>query len=268
MSPKSCVVVFAAVSAAGLVAASAQTSGAREYFFLGAQKKDTLAPMRAEAVVHKTSQPVNKPLAAGAVHLGLRYNLLLVDEATNKSEMVDPDRDFKPGECFAIQFSSNRSGYLYVTAIQSSGTAMALLPSPQMKGESNRIDPGQTIRVPQNHCFEIGNPPGDENLFVALSRDPAETYKLQQDSEGASPDQQPKQAEAASNIEMADARELNNEVQHLTERFASRDIAIVKTGAQPASADEPAHAVYVVDESPKPTSTIVAHIVVHHRDSH
>lgn len=246
-------------------------SGAREYFFLGVQKKDALPSVKQASLIKR---PRSKPSAGsdlGAVHLGLRYNLLLVDGNTGKSRIVDPDRQFKVGECFAIELSSNRSGYLYVLAKESSGTWMPLVPSPKMPEESNVIDPGQTVKVPKTYCFKVENPPGDEELFVALSRDPYQASQLQQSIDNpAPPAEAPEAAKPATapdpeTLEMADARDLNSQVATLRERFATRDISIVKVGAESAKADEPPHAVYVVNQSAKPTSNLVTRIVVHHR---
>jgi len=148
------------------------------------------------------------------------------------------------------------------------GDWMPLLPSPQMKDESNVIDPGQTVRIPRSHCFEITNPPGAEELFVVLSRDPSDIYNLHRDIER--PATSPAPSKPASEfpnepMELADARSVNTEIARLTNHFATRDIAIVKIGEDTAQTREPAHSVYVVNASSKPTSDIVAHILVHHR---
>ena len=256
--------------AATLVAASALAQntkpapGAREYFFLAVQKKDQLPPIRR---VSKVSAP---KAATGASHLGIRYNLVLVDAHTGGSRPVDADRVFQAGECFAVELASNRSGYLYVLAKQSSGDWMPLLPSPQMQNESNVIDPGETVRIPRRHCFEITNPPGAEELFVVLSRDPSDIYNLHRDIERPAASPAPAPSKPASEfpnepVELADARGVNNEIARLTNHFATRDIAIVKIGEDAAQTREPAHSVYVVNASSKPTSDIVARILVHHR---
>jgi hypothetical protein len=246
------------------------TPGAREYFFLAVQKKDKLPPIRR---VSRTSTPKSQSdsgagTATGATHLGIRYNLVRVDASTGESYAVDADRVFSAGECFAVEVASNRSGYLYVLAKQSSGDWMPLLPSPAMKNESNVIDPGETVRIPRRHCFQITNPPGDEELFVVLSRDPSDIYNLHQDIERPAAPAAPKATGSEfpnEPMEVADARGVNTEVTRLADRFATRDIVIVKVGDESAQAREPAHAVYVVNSSSKPASDIVAHIFVHHR---
>ena len=106
---------------------------------------------------------------ASVPHLGFRYTVALVNQTSGKAESVDPDRDFRKGECVRIELESNQSGYLYVLSKQSSGTWLPLFPSPEMPGESDVIDPGQKVRAPKDYCFEINDPPGTETLFVALS---------------------------------------------------------------------------------------------------
>jgi hypothetical protein len=243
--------------------------GAREYFFLAVQKKDQLPPIRrvARSSTPKAQAESGTGSTTGATHLGIRYNLVRVDAATGESHGVDADRVFRAGECFAVELASNRSGYLYVLAKQSSGDWMPLLPSPEMKNESNVIDPGETVRIPRRHCFQITNPPGDEELFVVLSRNPSDIYNLHQDIErpAAPAAQKPARSEFPNEpMEVADARGVNTEIARLADRFATRDIVIVKVGEEAAQA-EPAHAVYVVNGSSKPASDIVAHIMVHHR---
>src|SRR5208283_1278272 len=115
------------------------------------------------------------PAPVPVVHLGIRYNLLLVDDA-NQGVAVDSDRVFRKGDRLAIEVEANRSGYLYVLARQSSGSWQALLPSAEMSGESNVIDPGSKIRVPRAYYFEIQDPPGSERLVLVFSRAPQDFY--------------------------------------------------------------------------------------------
>ncbi len=237
-------------------------SGARELYYLSVGEKDKLPPVRRTAAAVKTS-------TMGAVHLGLRYNLLLI--RGKNAEAIPADRVLRKGDCFAIEFSSNRSGYLYVLAKQSSGTWMPLLPSPEMKDETNVIDPGRKVRVPAGYCFAIEDPPGTENLFVVLSRDPRDFYELYEGIKGKST---PKPAVPApapvpqhrkeQQMEIADGRMVNQAVKDLEDRFGSRDIVIKKVAEAP-NKTEPQDAVYVVNASAKPASSIVTEIAVRHR---
>ncbi|HWC96668.1 MAG TPA: DUF4384 domain-containing protein [Candidatus Sulfopaludibacter sp.] len=246
--------------------------GARELFYLAVAQKDALPP------VHKTAQrtataPVQSAAAIppkenpGAVHLGLRYNLVVVDPQSGRSELSDPDRVLKRGECFALDFESNRSGYLYVLAKQSSGSWQALMPSAEMAEESNIIDPGKRIRVPKSYCFEIGDPAGSETLFVVLSRDPRDFYDLSDGikRQNSAPAQAapPPTSPVRRTVDYADAS-MDNAVKHMAQQFGTRDIAIRKVN-QPLNDKEPPNSVYVVNTSDRPSSSVVTQIEVKHR---
>jgi hypothetical protein len=62
---------------------------------------------------------------------------------------------------------------------------------------------------------------------------------------------------------VADAREVKNAVQRMSEQFGTRDITFRKI-SQPQDSQEPAHAVYAVNSSNKPTSSIAIRIVIRH----
>ena len=246
--------------------------GARELFYLAAQRKDTLPPIRKVAATKSTAaaQPQANP-AAGVVHLGLRYNLILVNPTSGASEEVDPQSVLHKGDCFALDFESNRSGYLYVLAKQSSGSWQALVPSPEMADESNVIDPSKKLRVPANYCFEVRDPPGTETLFVVLSRDPRDFYELYEGIKRQNAPAQPVPARTepvpgapAQPVQYADASLVNGAIARMAQQFGTRDIAIRKID-QPAAPQEPPHSVYVVNVSNAPASSVVTQIEVRHR---
>jgi hypothetical protein len=201
------------------------------------------------------------------MHLGLRYNLVLVDADSGKAQSAAPDRMFRAGECFAIELESNRAGFLYVLAKQSSGSWHPLVPSTEsdMATESNVIVPGKRIRVPLQHCFEIQNPPGVETLFVVLSREPRDTFELYENIKTPGTTQTPgAPRRTAASVQVADARVTDGAVARMREQFGSRDIAIKKV-SQPLGAAEPPESVYVVNSSSNPSSNLAAQIDVHHR---
>ena len=201
------------------------------------------------------------------MHLGIRYNLLLVDQ-NNQGTPVEPDRIFRKGDRVAIEIEANRSGYLYVLARQSSGAWQALLPSPEMSDESNVIDPGRKIRVPEAYYFEIQDPPGSEHLVLVFSRDPQDFYELYQGirKQNAAPATAapPPGHPAQQDVLIADASRVNSALARMQSQFGGRDIAIRKV-AQPLSPGEPAGSVYVVNSSDKPASSVVTEIELNHR---
>ncbi len=198
------------------------------------------------------------------MHLGIRYNLLLVDD-NNHGSPAASDRVFRAGERVAIEIEANHSGYLYVLAKQSSGQWMPLLPSAEMSDESNIIDPGRKVRVPENYYFEIQDPPGAEHLVMVFSRDPQDFYELYQGikNQTAPPSTAPVRRPAAG-VLMADASMVNNAITRMEQQFGTRDIAIRRV-SQPLSSGEPAGSVYVVNASNKPSSSVVTELDIKHR---
>jgi len=244
------------MAAAGIGLAQSQppspTEGARDLFFAGSAPKDELPPVR------KPAAPVAKQPAAqtsaGALHLGLRYTLLLVRSRTGVGEPVDPARNFRKGDCLAINLESNRSGYLYVLAKESGGGWTPMFPTPGLADQDNRIDPGRVVRTPSESCFEIDDPPGTETVFVVLSRSPRDVYEL------------------AESIKLPKAKNVDNAVAQMSAEAGTRDLPfreVVSPAAPPPparkTAKEPAHAVYVVSGSGKATSTLVTQIEINHK---
>ena len=83
--------------------------------------------------VEKTSTVATKPEVS---HLGLRYSLLLVDKTTGNAKPVSSSQTFDEGECLSLEFQSNRSGYLYVFNLGSSGAWRPLLPTAEMSSKT------------------------------------------------------------------------------------------------------------------------------------
>jgi hypothetical protein len=264
---------------ATVLAQAPAPGGARELYYFGAGAKDKLPPIQrasaprqssAPGPQHKAVQPDPAPEApppspeAAAVHLGLRYNVVLVDQPSGRSEVVDPDRMFKKGDCLAIEFDANRSGYLYVMVKQSSGTWQPLFPSPEMSNEANQIDPGQKVRVPRGYCFEISDPPGTETLFVVLSRDPRDLFDLYRGIKGEQAPPSPPGRTRPDAVQLASASIVNNAVAQMAKQFGTRDLVIRKVAQAVDSRDVP-NSVYVVNASDKPTSTVVTQLQIRHR---
>ncbi len=242
----------------------AEGLSARALFYREQPDKDKLPPVAsvkppAAPRVKQTAKqqpPATRPPASSGVpiipvaqNLGLRYNVLLIDPASGAATPADPDRTFRRGECVALEFESNRSGYLYVLEQGSSGKWQPLLPSAQMPEESNIVRARTRTRVPSSHCFEIEDPPGTERIFVVLSRNPAEMYELNDSirSGGGSETAAPSAAPASGTTLLAMAR-LDRAVGQFTSDLQSRDLRIKKI-AQPEASGEPPNSVYVVKAS-------------------
>src|ERR1035438_8478088 len=203
------------------------SEGARELFFFGSAPKDALPPIPKAATPAKAAPAAPKspaapaaPAVPGALHLGLRYTLLLVESSGSRGEPADPDRNFRKGDCVALNLESNRSGYLYVLAKQSNGDWMPLFPTPELSDQSNRIDPGQIIRTPKRTCFEIDDPPGTETLFLVLSRNPRDIGELAESMKA--PGETPQLSSGPTQV--ASAARINSAVDQIAEEAGTREL--------------------------------------------
>ena len=113
----------------------------------------------------------------GFDQLGIRYTMFLADE-DGRPVAVNSKRNFRNGDCFALEVESNLSGYLYVFAEGASGRWKTLYPSTPRPGTQSVIPARRPIRLPVEQCWEFGPPAGDERLFVFLSKEASEASKL------------------------------------------------------------------------------------------
>src|ERR1700722_11436718 len=217
----------------------AEPEGARELYYREMVQKDPPPPVRRVATRSGGASAPLTPASTEAMHLGLRYNLVLVDADSGKTQSAAPDRMFHAGECFAIELESNRAGFLYVLAKQSSGSWHPLVPStdPDMATESNVIVPVKKIRVPLQHCFELENPPGVETLFVVLSREPRDSFELYENIKAPAAPAPDAPRRPAAAVQVADAGIADGAVARMREQFGTRDISI-KRISQPLGSTE------------------------------
>lgn len=224
-------------------------------------------PAAAKQKIESASSGV--PIIPVVQHLGLRYNVMLVNSQTGAAEPADPDRTFRRGECVALEFEANRSGYLYVLSQGSSGRWQSLFPSDEMPDESNIVRSRSRVRVPVNHCFQIEDPPGTERLFVVLSRNPEDLRDLHEairTGRGGSGEPAPAAPSAKPAPALLAMARLDREVQRLSADLRSRDLRVVKV-ARPEAAGEPPNSVYVVMASTTgtPSDRVVAEVRIEHK---
>lgn len=197
-------------------------------------------------------------------NLGLRYGVMLVDPRTGRTEPVDPERQFRSGECLALEFEANRSGYLYVLEQGSSGKWLSLFPSAEMPDETNVVRARTTVRVPARHCFEIEGVAGTERIFVVLSRNPEDLSRLHQAiRDGRTEETTPAPASKSGTTLLAVNR-LDQEISRFANDLRSRDLRIKKI-AQPEGAGEQPNSVYVVNASNTPSDRVVTEVRIAHR---
>jgi len=182
-------------------------------------------------------------VAHAARHLGLRYNLLQVNPTSRESHAVDPDGNFSRGDCFALEFSPNRDGHLYIFNRASSGDLQLLLPSAEMPEEASLVKSGQTIRVPEEYCFSLTGAPGVETLIVAVTERPEDLKQLREAL------QKPSGATAS--------------VEQWQQQLAGRDIVVEKVDT-PESPNEQPHTVYIARTTSGEAARIVMEVKIRH----
>lgn len=222
-----------------------------------------------QAAARRTERPGGATITNVALkvppvqNLGLRYNVLLVNTESAKALPVDPDRVFQPKECLALEFESNRSGYLYVFEQASSGKWSPMFPTPELPDESNVVRSRTKIRIPAKDCFEVSGEPGVDRVFVVLSRNVEDYYDLSESVKGnQEPQAAPARPSSSAPVLMASDR-LGAEIARMREGLRGRDLQLKKI-SQPESADEPANSVYVVNTSASSPDRVVAEIHINH----
>lgn len=103
--------------------------------------------------------------------LGLRYAVLKqLDDGTYQE--ISPDTVFHAGDKIRLSLMSNQEGFLYVIEQGSSGKWVPLYPAADSAPESNKLVPGKEYVVPGSGAWRFTGQPGQEKLFVLLSRTP------------------------------------------------------------------------------------------------
>jgi hypothetical protein len=242
-------------------AASAKKTDAAASGKPGATPKPKEAPPAVPDSQNESASIV--PVVAAVHHLGVRYNILLVDSKGNTSP-ADPDGNFHRGDCLQIEFFPNRSGYLYVVEQGSSKAWQPLLPSPGMPDEANIVRSYTTVLVPQNYCLEIEDPPGDERFFIVLSRNPEDISDLHEaikSGPGKQPPPAPTLPAAGTAVLSADNR-LDDAIRRVS-ALQGRDIKIKKI-SRPEQG-EPPQSVYVTNVSDTTSDRLIVQVQIRHQ---
>jgi hypothetical protein len=199
-----------------------------------------------------------------SLHLGVRYNVLLVTDRQAKiRKAVDPDSTFRAGDCFAVEFTPNRDGYLYVFNAASSGAWQALLPSPQMPDQQNFVRRGTRLVIPSDHCFEFDNTPGVERLLVVITEREEDQKRLSDSIRNPAPDT-PQPARPREQGTLLAGGPLMRELEMMrTGQLIGRDIKIAKVGTPRAEGEQP-YAVYAVRSSSTPNERLTIEIQLRH----
>lgn len=103
--------------------------------------------------------------------LGLRYAVLKkLDDGTYQE--ISPDSVFHAGDQIRLSLMANQDGYLYVIEQGSSGRWVPLYPGGSAAPDSNKLVPGKEYIIPGSGAWRFTGSPGQEKLFVMLSRTP------------------------------------------------------------------------------------------------
>jgi serine/threonine protein kinase len=101
---------------------------------------------------------------------GLKWHVVRKLDSGEEVE-VDPDQTFHSGDRVRLAFESNQDGFLYVASQGSSRRWSLLFPDPGINGGVNAIARGRIYQVPDNGWFRFDDTPGQEELFVVLSKE-------------------------------------------------------------------------------------------------
>lgn len=185
--------------------------------------------------------------------LGLRYSVLKRrPDAT--FEEISPEAVFHAGDKIRLSVMSNQDGYLYIIEQGTSGRWRPLYPPPGQA--ETKLTPGTEYLIPggRDEFFQFSGDPGDEKLFVLLTRTP-ET-NLDQTVEAL-------RSHQATGINDQVVARLRHEVQ-------SRDLVFTKSDDNQAGSSDASgadKATYVVNKATQntPDPHIVVDVVLSHK---
>jgi Domain of unknown function (DUF4384) len=109
---------------------------------------------------------------AAESRLGLRCSVMLRGGDGQYNE-VTPGSVFHSGDHIRLSFLANEPGYFYVIQQGSTGAWLPIFPPKNSAKDANRMIAGQLQIVPGGtQAFAFDQNPGDEKLYVLLSRTP------------------------------------------------------------------------------------------------
>jgi hypothetical protein len=191
--------------------------------------------------------------------LGLRYTIL---KKTGDAQLeTDTDAVFHAGDRIRLAVETNDDGYLYVVSRGSSGTWKVLFPSPEIKDGDNHIQRRVRYEIPSGYTFTFDEQPGEEKLFIVLSRQPEGDlegliYSLGQKGAAPAETQKPKML-------MASAALSDDMIGRLRNAYA-RDLIVEKVDDEEAGPKKE-KAVYAVNPSGTADSRVVADVTLRHQ---
>ena len=227
----------------------------------------TTAPSGASRVSEGTQVVPASYSAAASYPLGIRYSILKREGADSLE--VSPDAAFRSGDRIRLRVEANSDGFLYIIHRGSSGVWKPLFPSSEVAEGSNRVEKGKSYDIPSGYVFTFDEQPGQEKLFIVLSRQPEKDlegliYSLSGGPKPAEPAKPPggKVMLAQNMVNISDGV-----VDRLRKVYA-RDLIIEKVDeTTPPATTTPAKekAVYVVNPARSGDSRVVADVTLTHK---
>jgi len=198
--------------------------------------------------------------------LGLRCSLLLRG-ANGEYNEAAPGAVFHSGDAIRLSFIANQAGYFYVIQQGSTGTWSPIFPPPNSAASANKIAAGQLQTVPSGKRFFLFDQnPGDEKLYVILSRTPIpDIDRAIQNLKGGQPAASPQPQ--SGNGPMVEAA--NRIPDAFVQGIASRDLVLVdeqKVDESKKGDPQGEKAIYVVSKAsgPDANSQVVLSLDLRH----
>ena len=223
-------------------------------------------PVSSDAASSGKSQVVLASLSRKP--LGVRVSLIRVAQNGQSTE-VAPDTSFKPGDRVRLNIQVSDAGYLYIINRGSSGTWTPLFPSPELANASNAVVPGTTYTVPPDRNFVVSDPPGEEKLFIILSRKPeldidSLTLDMSQRESGKQEKSLPVPRKPLVTTMAANLPSMNDAMVEKMRNAYARDLIIEKVDEQTPGARKE-NAVYAVNPAGGEDSRVVLDAQIRHK---
>jgi len=200
--------------------------------------------------------------------LGLRYSILRNNGGDDYRE-VAPDTVFHSGDRIRVAIEVNDAGYLYIAMKGASGAWKILFQTAEIAGGDNRVDGGRQYTIPSAPGrFAFDQQPGEEQLFIVLSRQPEPSLEQLIYSLGSgkvSPTSAPAQSHEQPKLLSAQAGPLGDPlVGRLRSEVYARDLVFEKVD-ESTPGEKKENAVYVLNRTGSPDSRLVADFVLKHQ---
>ncbi len=190
-----------------------------------------------------------------ATRLGLRCSLLLRGLDGRYVE-IPSNSVFHSGDHIRLSLLANEPGYIYVIQQGSTGAWAPVFPPPGSAQDANKIAAGELQTVPGGtRAFAFDKTPGDEKLYVILSRTPiADIDHAVQGLKSNHPPAPSPNSSGTNDVLMAE----NDIPNFFVQQLVSRDLTLVDeqtVNDSTGDAESGEKATYVVSKARAPDSS-------------